>query len=631
MSNTPLSLSDLEVQYLQVSTLATLNTQQVKTGTLLAPALKREVDRLAKLIADLKTPADDFGKRFGPTWQELNPNGVDTRPTLFSTPDKPATLLNADGTKMTFQRCDPYNVGAENGDLSDYWSDSGQAIYKPDPGAVVTYRKVWDKPEMMTTPNPGIDRVETFGHYDGVFATSPRLDYASGTCRPEDFRAHEPRYANADQPIGMVRNDGSLTNEALVITANGTLMAAGTQTSRGSADWPLPVLVLPAGKKPTGGIAITTGNELCLITVIDTVTGKGQLAVVALEGKFISYHVWPYMGLANQGSWSDFKLLGFVDLSIAAPDHVSAASNGFWESPGQTAGKPLAQLLLSDPLNRKAFLTGEYGWTKTVATKGYAIVSGKSDDKAVIVDLSPVFGYLSQSWLSDYDATAASRGALPNQFPQAFDLLPTNKPREVYSIAASKPSCVLAGKRIERWSADFHKAYVATEAGLVLIVDTSSLMARYDFEKSNALGVIGSFTVGRNPVDLCFARFEEDGLPLIPVGRPVDKVNNLFWAVCRGERRIDYVVTFGGQGLVVRSVQDARVDDPVGCGVGTRANILSVADYTGKKVHSFRIGNLTAKNGKVYGAGKDGKEWIEYSGSLAFPGGPFAINSANVN
>lgn len=626
------TLAELQAQQAQLTQLSALNDQQIAAATAFGPYLKSESARVSTAIAALSiTTADTFGKRFGPTWKDLNPGVADTRPTTYSTADIAATKLNADGTKQTFIRADPYNVGIEDGDLSDYWSCSGQVLYVPNAGDKVTFPKTWGSTDTVTTGNPGIDRIATFAMYNGAIATSPRLDKASFISRPDHFRANESRYAGADQPVGMVRTVAGVCNEALVISQNGILMSMGTQTSREGEAWPLPVLTLPADKKPTGGIAVTTSNEFALITVTDTTTGKGQLAVVALEGRWIKYHTWPYMGLYNQGSWSDFKLLGYIDLSIAAPDNVAAASNGSWKSPGDTAGKSISQILLASGDDRWSLLNGSYAWLKIVATKGYAIVSSKSEGKAVIVDLTPLFASVRDAYLNKYDATMAARGPLPAQFPQAFDLLATSQPKEVLSIAIAKPTALLAGQQIDRWSPDFQKAYIASEAGNITIVDTSSLLARFDFEQSHALGVIGSFKVGRNPVSMCFARFGEAGLPLIPAGRAVDPLNNLFWVACRGERRLDLVVTANGSGQVVRSIQDSRLEDPVGLGMADRAPMLTVTDYTGHKIHSFRVGGVAAHSGKFYGCGPDGKAAYEYSGSLTFNGAPFAVCSVNVN
>jgi hypothetical protein len=71
--------------------------------------------------------------------------------------------------------------------------------------------------------------------------------------------------------------------------------------------------------------------------------------------------------------------------------------------------------------------------------------------------------------------------------------------------------------------------------------------------------------------------------------------------------------------------------DPVAVSVASRGNIVSVADFNGRKVLSFRIGGISDRYGVHYGAGADGNADFEFAGELPVAGHPFAVNSANVN
>jgi hypothetical protein len=72
--------------------------------------------------------------------------------------------------------------------------------------------------------------------------------------------------------------------------------------------------------------------------------------------------------------------------------------------------------------------------------------------------------------------------------------------------------------------------------------------------------------------------------------------------------------------------------DPVAVSVADRAYIVSVADFHGQKVLSFRIGSLNdIGNGKTYGAGANGTSAFELAGIMSEPGSPFLLNSTNVN
>ncbi|HEU5079397.1 MAG TPA: hypothetical protein VFT72_09290 [Opitutaceae bacterium] len=578
------------------------------------------IDAAAYLAYATAWDSATIGKRLGPTFEALNPSAVDDRPTTFKRESKSCSLSFSN-------RTNPYELG-DIGCVKDddYWSDSGQVAYIPD-----------------AADDPGLDRIQTFAYYNNVFAISPRLDYASGKPHP-DPQTREAYYKTLtgslpSLPVGMVRSYGMLQNEALVIYRNGLLGVAGTQTSRAGNERPYPGLLLPANKVPTA-IAISTGNEFAFITVMDTQTQKGQLAIVALEAKFLAFHTWPYMAMPNQGSWSDFKLLGYIDLPMTAPDAVAAASNGYWNGPSQTANKVLSQLKLDDEGTRKGLYDGpEAGWTGVVANKGYAIVTSRVDNKAVLVDLSPLFSYIRESYLSSaasYQATIAARGNGPNQFPLTFAEKAEITPRVVWERTLTSPTAVLAGQRVDRWSLDRYKGYIACEDGTIHILDTSSYMARFSWEKKGVVNIIGTVKVGRNPVGMAFNRFSEYPLPLLPNGadgkpqRP-DPTNNAFYVACRGDRELDGVVTSDGQGQVFRRIKDSRMGDPVAVSVALRGPIISVADFAGKKILSFRVGTIKDRHDRVYPCGPEGKDKYEFAGELSFQGNPFAINSTNVN
>ena len=106
---------------------------------------------------------------------------------------------------------------------------------------------------------------------------------------------------------------------------DGLLAVAATQTSRAGSERPYPGFKFPKHKVPRA-LAVTTSNEFALVTIWDTDRNRGQLAVIALEGKYLPFHTWPYMAMPNQGSFSDFKLLGYIDLPMNSPDAVAAAS-----------------------------------------------------------------------------------------------------------------------------------------------------------------------------------------------------------------------------------------------------------------------------------------------------------------
>lgn len=565
----------------------------------------------------LSWEAPALDARLGPTFAQLHPGATDDRPTLYQRPSK-------DPGKGYFTRIKPYELG-EPGPDTDYWSDSGQVAYLPDDPA----------------NDPGLDRIQTYAYYNRVFAISPRLDWASG--KPHgDPQTRESSYATLNgappqQPIALVRNQAMEQNEAIVIYRDGLFAVAGTQTSRAGGERPYPGFKFPANKVPRA-VAVTTSNEFALVAVWDTDRRVGQLAVVALEGRYLAFHTWPYMAMPNQGSFSAFKLLGYVDLPMGMPSAVAAASNGLWNGPSSTGGKVLSQINLADDAMRQLVYGG--AWQAVVAKGGYAIVASTEENQVAIVDLTPLFAYVRESYLGsaeNFAATLAARGPAPEQFPQSFALRPEIAPKVIWQGTVDQPTAVLAGQSLDRWSKDRFKAYVAARDGTVHILDTSPLMARNAWEITGTLQKIGTVKVGRNPVSLVFARYGANDLPLLPddstgVRRRADGLNNLFYVACRGDREVDAVVTWHGEGAVYQRVKDVRMGDPVAVSVARRGNILTVADFAGRKLLSFRMGPINdLRNEKVYGCGADGADPYEFAGELPLAGRPFLVNSTNVN
>jgi len=520
--------------------------------------------------------------QLGPKYEDyMHPPG-ERRPRLWTEPDRPGIVPG--------NRCDPFQVALNNTQRpdNDYWASSGQVAYVPD----------------GTIPNdPGVDRVQGLAYVDHGFAIKPRPDGSKTRLGPESHLQHFT--IAPGKIVAAVRNQAMLSNDALAVFDNGVIGGLGTATD--GVAIPIKVAQLPATKKPTA-IALTTSNEFALITVVDTVSGKGQVAVVALEGKFLDWagHTWPHLGLPNQGSWSDFKILGYIDLPFNAPDQIAAASNGFWGGTSTTVitlpdgsqkGLDLGQIDITQSNFRYSLREGDYGWRKIVADRGYALVSSKTENIAAVIDLKALFIYFKDAWLSDTKQSITLIGRQTGALPSTLSNFTALQLKVDRTIPLTKPTAVLAGQLIDRWSPDFHKAYIAQESGQVVIMDMSSYMARWTFEINRPWSIVGSVQVGRNPISMAFARFNPWRLmQLIPKNKDgefiPDPLNNLFYVCCRGDRRIDAVETMGGAARVYMTLQDDRADDLVSVAVCDRNNLVYACDFTGKKVCTFRLWEL---------------------------------------
>lgn len=141
--------------------------------------------------------------------------------------------------------------------------------------------------------------------------------------------------------------------------------------------------------------------------------------------------------------------------------------------------------------------------------------------------------------------------------------------------------------------------------------------------------------VGENPISLAFSRRSEGrGTPLLAGSKSSgDGQNNVIWVACRQARKVVEVLTIGGKGAVIRTLEDEKLKDPVNVCTAVRGYIVLVCDFRGKQVMGFRIGTLAdtrSKPRKEYPPADPKLGW-EISGTLPVPGYPHAITSENVN
>lgn len=522
-------------------------------------------------------------------------------------------------------RVNPYQVGTPNEDKADYWSDSGQVAYVPD-GSLAG--------------DPGLMATRHFAYYRGVFATAPLPDVSRGNPNPDpSIRKAAYIAANDGQPlsgvVAQVRSTNTTGNDAFVLWQNGLITVASTQTGHGKIG--MPWLRLPP-EKEVQDLAVTSNNELLLVAVYDTAQKRGQLAVIMVEGKGLPHHTFAQMGLPNQASVSAMKLLGYVDLPVAKTLRVAAACNGSWGGPSATAGKTLGQMRLTEAETLKNLYAGS--WSGVVAKAGYAVVISRDENKFAVVDLTPVFAYIRESWLASLDqfnATTAARGDAPDRWPNTFEVRAELRPKVVLTRDIERPVSVICGHRVDRWSGDRFKFHLGLERGQLSIWDASPIMARAKWhQRGAAIEELGRMDVGENPVSLAFARRNEgQGCALFPRGskQKGDGQNNVIWIACRKAQKVIEVITVGGKGLVLRALEDRRLRDPVDVCTAVRGYVVLVCDFRGRQIVGFRIGDITdarVKPKKVYPPAEGRADW-EISGFLPVPGYPHTITSENVN
>ena len=89
---------------------------------------------------------------------------------------------------------------------------------------------------------------------------------------------------------------------------------------------------------------------------------------------------------------------------------------------------------------------------------------------------------------------------------------------------------------------------------------------------------------------------------------------------------------------ISRKLRDARIGDPVVVDVNDRGPVVTVGDFDGKKLTTFRVGPTENNAGKPpanYGCGMGGADAMcasfECGGELSLPGAVYFLGTTNVN
>ncbi|HLY74259.1 MAG TPA: hypothetical protein VKU80_09095 [Planctomycetota bacterium] len=542
--------------------------------------------------------AGGWNRRLGPDYMTSNPSGSGRKapPMLFQPAPKFCPWArNAKG--MT------YEVGGppvkEAGDFS---STQAQVLYATDSGGA------------------GLDRILVLDMENKCLSEKPEPPWWGGF-RPDPAvqEWREKRGASPGGPVGIARGMGTWSNHAVIVFRNGLVGTAGTATSQGTH----PVFQFPTDKVPTA-LAVTPRNEMVLVTVFDTRQRKGQLAILAMESCAPNFaHDWHdrYPLLPSVASYSDIKLLGYVDLPIQLPSAVSGGgdkSGGWLHSSGGGNVLP-KEIDLGNPEIRGSFVKGSNaGW---ISTTGYAVVLSKQEQKAVFIDLQPLFSGIKQAYFGSSESWRKTRdlGPKPRQWPWTFDAEPSLRPAVVASIDVPRPVSVYA-----RTTGGLQaRAFIGCQDGTLISYRVGGLATG---EAPNAEGIreAGRLAVGRNPVWIA-----AKGTP--------GGADTGFIVVSRGDRTLQWVKFSKDQGTIVRELRDERMADPVYAEVadthGIETEIVTVADFKGRRIINYRCRPVVfATNGGArFGCGPKGDDEFECGGILMIPGNPIAVCGTNVN
>jgi hypothetical protein len=559
--------------------------------------------------------------------------------------------------------CGEYQIGDRLLGLpGDYSSSIVNVAYLPDakPAPNFPETRYWGVASLQTI-NVGHNVVSWKPEPSWTTYISPQMNNADNdenTVRLAGARGGSP-IGTGDldgRPVAAARGygRGGWVNNVLTVFANGWITSSGSNTSHNFVK-----LKLPEGKTPTA-IAITNSGEFALVTVWDTAALKGQIAVVALADGCQGCETLPeaqwnanwgshrqaYAGLPGLGNYLGAKLVGFVDLpdTLKAPTEISATT-------GKTNGDyQRIQNFFEDHLqsdhNRRRYYDGD--WSQAIARSGLAVVVSKSEKRAAVIDLRPLFQYYRKQYFDqgawEWGTMISGRGPGPRQWPFTFEVAPAQTPVVVKVIdLPDRPTAVKLTREPP------YRAFIATQEGKLRVFD---LGTRYLDQKGEARGrpediaPMFSVDVGRNPTSIAYVKEKATLNPtatsaLFGRRRPED----FLWVLSRGERKAT-MLQFDPRlesAKVYKTLQDSRLVDPIAIedvdNHGTESYILTVADYQGRTVHNYPYGPIvmwthdakTAPCPHPKGCAlRDGLPF-EYAGGHALPGKPFQMGGANIN
>ena len=179
-----------------------------------------------------------------------------------------------------------------------------------------------------------------------------------------------------------------------------------------------------------------------------------------------------YPGFRNYSLPVFNKLLGIIDLpEMAAPTAVEAVGNWVYHPGSLSWKKNPGQFPLSNQANWQCFVSGPCA--SQYDTRGFALVASRYERKVLLLDLTPLFGTISEgmfgSW-SQFRANVANTGTGAGQWPPTFAERPSETPTVVKTMEFDSQVTAISASLYPD-----NLAFIATEDGTLHIWDVDGL------------------------------------------------------------------------------------------------------------------------------------------------------------
>jgi hypothetical protein len=540
--------------------------------------------------------------RLGPKFADLNPGNTDARPTAYEPEHQ-----TADGSYL----CPTHELSGTCSGNCDYGSTSGQVLYAPD-----------------EAKGTGVDRIQNYAYEKGVICESLQSGGWLGGPHPDPGLT---TWAQALArpvllPNGFSQTEFVETNAGIMIFPDGLVGATGNQTSGDTK----PYFQLPPGKVPTA-VAVSTYNEFAFVTIWDTDAVMAQVAVFALRADKPEAFSVPYFALPNEAGFSAIHLLGYIDLpDLKTPTAIAVSGDNGNTPGGHVPGFEFGnqndptQNIMTSQMARDGLSREDY--ERRVPMAGQMIIASRWENKVTFLDLRPLAQFIRSVYFGPDDAKRLSAAA-KDVWPFTFETNPEAKPVVVTTLTVASPTVVRINNQGDGNGKGLQKplkAWVGNLDGEVRIYDISSFA--FDAARPIPAGSvveIGKVQAGRNLTSM------------------TRQGNGQVLVASRGDRRVDWVGIDGADPTalkVLRTLVDSRFDDPVVVDASDRGPVVTIGDFTGKKLLNYRVGRTEDNGGKPpadFGCGKDGADAdckdFEFGGKLDLPGTPFFVGTTNVN
>lgn len=526
----------------------------------------------------------------------------------------------------------------------DWYAQSGPLLYvADDPTNAGVVSAGNGECYLYTGVNP------PYGFWNKVNWQSRRCCYLY----PDPPELHQPDWNSPKKPVAVATPIGTHAIAQYVAFQNGFIGTFAVDKCAYTHKWGcdaignyavtgniFPGVQLPAGKVPMA-LAVTPSGEFVLAAVWDVIKHKGEMALIAVQGRVrcsetsnrdwnSTFETGTYLyGFPTWPNTKALKLLGFVDLPIAAPMAIKAGTSMGWQTSGRDDTNVNANLttLLNNQSERDAWYNSDptiYPNHKATAHAGYAIITSRSENKVVFIDLKPLLQYYRTMYFTTqalYNQTTNS-GPAPNQWPYTFDYRPEQKPVVACTLDVPSPTAVACGLSIghctgcagcnssqnawKEWRVTpfgDQYAYVTTLEGKLLMYTVGNLNGETGATQP---ALYKSIVIGKNPTSI------ENGNGGV--------YKNDIFINCRGDKS---VYAFQPSGDLQYVLRDSRINDPVMAEnsyngrQGVLRYFIHVVDFGGKQVQTY-----------VYQQGFPAP--MKFGASATVPGYPFAYEQDEV-